>query len=334
MSLGHKVPTDYKTNMRFTDLTAKSQDELLQYAALVKDVGVFNGSDGKLMHKDNIRRDQMATVLVRAFKVINDFDYIAHMKEQNFTPTITDLKKTTAEHQEAINVFSYYGVTKQATFSPKDVTKRGQFASFLFNMLKVDTPRPEPEAPLLLVKTVEVQASNKLRVVLSNDKAYIVTLTTPLVENIATEVSFEIDEKTYNTTVTYEVPDLKITSVTNDNGGQIKITFNQPVTLATAFDTAAITKLVAVTGVDKLGVVQLSKGTLSEDKRTLSVTTNSNTSLDGRYRIVVEGVTSTTGKVLPKYDEIVALVGDKTAPVIAKVENVSATKVKVDFQAY
>ena len=45
----------------------------------------------------------------------------------------------------------------------------------------------------------------------------------------------------------------------------------------------------------------------------------------------MEGVTSTTGKVLPKYDEIVTLVGDKTAPVIAKVENVSATKVKVVF---
>lgn len=334
VSLGHKVPTDYKTKMRFTDLTAKSQDELLQYAALVKDVGVFNGSNGKLMHKDEIRRDQMATVLVRAFKVINDYDYIAHVKEQDYKSTIKDLSKTTAEHQEAINVFAYYGVTKQPTFSPKDVTKRGQFASFLFNMLKVETPNktPEvPEAPALTIKTVEVQANNKLRVVLSDDKAYIVTLKTPLVENIATEVSFEIGEKTYKTTVTYVVPDLKVVSVKNDNGSQIKIEFNQPVKLEANLDTVAITKLVSLTGIDKTGVVQLSKGELSEDKRTLTVTTNSNVGLEGRYRIVVDGITSQTGKTLVKYDDIVGLVVDKTPPAVATVENVSASKVKVKF---
>lgn len=337
VSLGHKVPTDYKTKMRFTDLTAKSQDELLQYAALVKDVGVFNGSNGKLMHKDEIRRDQMATVLVRAFKVINDYDYIAHVKEQDYKSTITDITKTTAEHQEAINVFAYYGVTKQPTFSPKDVTKRGQFASFLFNMLKVETPNktPEvpkvPEAPALTIKTVEVQANNKLRVVLSDDKAYIVTLKTPLVENIASEVSFEIGEKTYKTTVTYVVQDLKVASITNPNGGQIAITFNKPVKLDTDLNTAAINKLIGVTGVDRVGQVLLSKGQLSEDKRTLTVTINATTGLEGRYRVVVDGIESTDAKKLVKYDDISTFIADKTAPIVTKVENVSATKAKVIF---
>lgn len=331
VSLGHEVPKDYKTKMRFTDLTAKSQDELLQYAALVKDVGVFQGSNGALMHRDQLRRDQMATVLVRAFKVINEFDYVEAMKETDYKSNISDLNRTTKEHQESIETLAYYAVTKQKTFSPKDPTKRGQFATFLYNMLQIEVPKPEPEKPVLTIKKVEVQGADKLRVTLSDDKAYIVTLKTPLVENVETEVAFDVNEQTFTTKVKFEVPDLKISSITNPNGGQIAITFNQPVKLGAELNTAAINKLVAVTGVDRLGQVQLSKGQLSEDKRTLTVTINATTGLEGRYRVVVDGIESVTSQKLVKYDDIATFVPDKTAPSVLKVDNVSATKVKVIF---
>ncbi|MFY0741520.1 S-layer homology domain-containing protein [Solibacillus silvestris] len=331
VSLGHEVPKDYKTKMRFTDLTAKSQDELLQYAAVVKDIGVFQGSNGALMHRDQLRRDQMATVLVRAFKVINEFDYVEAMKETDYKSNISDLNRTSTEHQESIETLAYYAVTKQKTFSPKDPTKRGQFATFLYNMLQIEVPKPEPEKPVLTIKTVEVQAADKLRVTLSDDKAYIVTLKTPLVENMETEVTFDVNEQMFTTKVKFEVPDLKIASITNPNGGQLAITFNQPVKLGAELNTAAINKLVAVTGVDRLGQVQLSKGQLSEDKRTLTVTINATTGLEGRYRVVVDGIESVTAKKLVKYDDIATFVPDKTAPGVLKVENVSATKVKVIF---
>lgn len=331
VSLGHEVPKDYKTKMRFTDLTAKSQDELLQYAALVKDVGVFQGSNGALMHRDQLRRDQMATVLVRAFKVINEFDYVEAMKETDYKSNISDLNRTTKEHQESIETLAYYAVTKQKTFSPKDPTKRGQFATFLYNMLQIEVPKPEPEKPVLTIKKVEVQAADKLRVTLSDDKAYIVTLKTPLVENVETDVTFDVNDQTFTAKVKFEVPDLKVTSITNPNGGQIAITFNQPVKLGADLNTAAINKLVAVTGVDRLGQVQLSKGQLSEDKRTLTVTINATAGLEGRYRAVVDGIESATSKKLVKYDDIATFVPDKTAPGVLKVENVSATKVKVIF---
>lgn len=331
VSLGHEVPKDYKTKMRFTDLTAKSQDELLQYAALVKDVGVFQGSNGALMHRDQLRRDQMATVLVRAFKVINDFDYVEAMKETDYKSNISDLSRTSAEHQESIETLAYYAVTKQKTFNPKDPTKRGQFATFLYNMLQIEVPKPEPEKPVLTVKKVEVQAADKLRVTLSDDKSYIVTLKTPLVENVETEVTFDVNEQTFTTKVKFEVPDLKISSITNPNGGQVAITFNQPVKLGAELNTAAINKLVAVTGIDRLGQVQLSKGQLSEDKRTLTVTINATAGLEGRYRIVVDGIESATSKKLVKYDDIATFIPDKTSPGVLKVENISATKVKVIF---
>ena len=337
VSLGHEVPKDYKTKMRFSDLTDKSQDELLQYAALVKDVGVFQGSNGVLMHRDHLRRDQMATVLVRAFKVINKFDYVKPMNDSEYRSNIGDLTRTTKEHQEAIKTLAYYGVTKQKTFNPKDATKRGQFASFLYNMLQIDIPKPKPDPkpepvkPRLTIKTVEVQTANKLRVVLSDNKSYIVTLKSPLVENIETEVTFDVGDQSFTTKVKFEVPDLKVSSITNPNGGQFAITFNQPVKLETELSRAAINRLIGVTGVDRIGQVHLVKGQLSEDRRTLTVTINASTGLEGRYRIVVEGVESTTAKKLVKYDDIVILTADKTAPTVIKAENISSTKSKVIF---
>ena len=72
VSLGNEVPTDYKTNPRFTDLTSNTNEELLKYAAFVKDNGVFNGSNGKLDAAGNITRENMALVLVRAYDAINE----------------------------------------------------------------------------------------------------------------------------------------------------------------------------------------------------------------------------------------------------------------------
>lgn len=328
VSLGYDIPQDYKTKMRFTDLTANSQDELLQYAALVKDVGVFNGSNGKLMHKDEIRRDQVATVLVRAFKVINNFDYVAHVQAQDFKSSITDLSKTTEEHQDSIRVFEFYEVTKQATYNPKDAAKRGQFAAFMYYMLQIATPNQEPE---LTINKVEVQAANKVRVVLSDDKSYIVTLGTPLVENVETEITFDIDGKEYKAKVKYEVADLKVSSITNPSGGHFVIQFNQAVALANTLTEAEINKLVVATGIDKTGGVGLLKGELSEDKKSLAVTVKGNASLEGRYRITVDGVKTDKGLALIKYDDIATFTKDTTGPAVASVENVSATKIKVKF---
>ncbi|PIC85438.1 hypothetical protein CSV72_13560 [Sporosarcina sp. P20a] len=131
---GYKVPTDYKTNPRFTDLTSKSNDELLQMAALVKDNGVFNGNDGKLLPADNITRENMAVVLVRALNTLNDFDLVAYVKEQDWKKDVTDLNKAKAEARPAIDVLDFFDITNPAApaFNPKNTTTRGQFASFLY----------------------------------------------------------------------------------------------------------------------------------------------------------------------------------------------------------
>ncbi|MBY0221095.1 S-layer homology domain-containing protein [Sporosarcina aquimarina] len=133
VSLGNSVPTDYKSNMRFTDLTADSNNELLQYAALVADHGVFQGNNGKLDPTGNITRENMALVLVRAYDAIHETDLVEKVKAEDFKRDVTDLKSAKAEAQPYIDVLDFYDITNPAApvFNPKGTTTRGQFASFL-----------------------------------------------------------------------------------------------------------------------------------------------------------------------------------------------------------
>lgn len=51
----YKIPQDFDRKTRFTDLPTTLKDtELLQYAALVKDEGVFKGSANKLSPMNNM----------------------------------------------------------------------------------------------------------------------------------------------------------------------------------------------------------------------------------------------------------------------------------------
>ena len=140
VSLGNEVPTDYKTNIRFTDLSATSNDELLQYSALVYDKGVFIGNAGKLDAAGNISRENMAMVLVRAFDSLNGTDLVATVKEAKFDRDVTDLAKAKAEAQPYIDVLDFYDITNPAApaFNPKGTTTRGQFASFLHKTANLD----------------------------------------------------------------------------------------------------------------------------------------------------------------------------------------------------
>lgn len=333
VSLGYNVPENYKTIMRFSDLTANSDDELLQYAALVNDLGVFLGSGGKLNPRDQIRRDQMATVLVRAFKVINDFDYVAAVKATNFITSLTDVERTPEEHKDSIAVFEYYKVIDETTFAPTKPANRGQFATSLYNLLNVEIPENEPEVPidsLLSIQSMEVQAKDKLHVVLSDGMAYSVTLATPLVEDIPTDVSFEIAGQLYTATATYTVEDLEVKAITNPNAAQFKIEFTAPVNLPDTLTGSTLNELMTATGIDHERTVKLLRGELSADKKSLTVTTNATPVLEGSYRIAVAGIKSETGVELVKFDDVVTFEQDTTGPAIAAVE-VNGMKVKVKF---
>lgn len=136
VSEGYSIPSDYKTNIRFKDLNAQSDDELLKYAALVYDQGVFKGNNGNLMPLNNMTRENMALVIVRAFNSLLGTDLIAEYEKSGTSSSIKDLSKARAETKPYIQALEYYGVTVVENYRPTETTTRGQFASFLYRAIQ------------------------------------------------------------------------------------------------------------------------------------------------------------------------------------------------------
>jgi len=159
---GVEVPTDYKTKPRFADQTAKTNDELLKYSAVVKDNGVFNGlENGTLDATADITRENMALVLVRAFDTVNKTDLVSYVAEKEFNKDVTDLAKAKAEARPYIDVLDFFDITNPAApqFNPKATTTRGQFASFLHKTTSVEVSDINAEVDSIVATnntTVEV----------------------------------------------------------------------------------------------------------------------------------------------------------------------------------
>lgn len=332
---GYSIPTDYKTNMRFTDLNPNSQDELLKYAAIVKDNKVFNGNNGKLLPQEDITRENMAVVLVRAYSELKDYDFISFVEGETYSKDVQDLMRAKAEARSAIEVLDYYGVTGVPQFNPKSSTTRGQFSSFLYKMMQVEAPKEE--VALTLQKVTATDAKT-LKVTLSDESVHDVTLPTPLQENIETDVTFKIDDKAYSAKVTYEVAELKVASVESLNGSQLAIKFNQAVDLPATLNADTLKNYVKVSGVDVSGAVSLTSATLSENGRTLTVNVGAMPALSGRYVVNVKGVKNKANTTVTTFDQVVDLGSDTTAPTIESATNIDAKTVRVKFsepmQAY
>ncbi|AMQ07672.1 S-layer homology domain-containing protein [Sporosarcina psychrophila] len=246
VSEGYKVPTDYKTKMRFSDLTSKSNDELLQYAAVVKDNGVFNGSNDRLLAGDNITRENMAVVIVRAFDTVKDIELVKYVKEQDFKKDVTDLTKAKAEARTAIDVLDYFDITNPAApaFNPKNTTTRGHFATFLHKSINTDFS--EVKAPVVDVDKVAVDAAAE------QVKAGAVTVARG---NYATDANKLAAVQTYVTSLVTE-KDVVATVVAGKTAGEYVVTLTKgeakaEKTIAMTFDFTAddlnVTKVESIT---------------------------------------------------------------------------------------
>ncbi|MGE7695890.1 S-layer homology domain-containing protein [Lysinibacillus sp. NPDC094177] len=147
-SEGYEAPADWDTKQRFNDLPLTAEKELVKYAALAKDAGVFAGSNGNLNYTQTMQRQQMAVVLVRAINEIYDLDLVKEYKAEKFKSEISDLDKAfSAEQREAITALEYAELTNAATlpgkaFNPANSITRGQFASFLYRTINIDATTP------------------------------------------------------------------------------------------------------------------------------------------------------------------------------------------------
>ncbi|WP_342508537.1 S-layer homology domain-containing protein [Sporosarcina sp. FSL K6-2383] len=172
VALGQEIPGDYKTVQRFNDLPLTANEELLQYAALVKDAGVFNGTEaGNLDPTGKITRENMALVLVRAFDAILDRDLVAEVAATTFNKEVTDLASAKTEAHGAINVLDFLDITTVAQFNPKGSTTRGHFATFLNNTIKAEAEGKLPQQIVTEPKVESVSATNLKEVVVTFNTA-------------------------------------------------------------------------------------------------------------------------------------------------------------------
>ncbi|MCM3087230.1 S-layer homology domain-containing protein [Bhargavaea ginsengi] len=128
----------------FNDVSDNYVDkELINYSKVVKNEGIFVGSNNNLMPTAPMQRQQIATVLVRAFD----------LQDKEGTPELTDLDKADSSHAKSVEIFAENGVTNQTTFRPAETTNRGQFASFLIRAFKV-AEGLDPALPLSPIESV------------------------------------------------------------------------------------------------------------------------------------------------------------------------------------
>ncbi|MFS0574073.1 S-layer homology domain-containing protein [Sporosarcina sp. 179-K 3D1 HS] len=249
VSLGYDVPSDYKTNPRFTDLTSKTNDELLRYAALVKDNRVFGGyEDGSLGPGKDITRENMAIVLVRAYNAIHKTDLISYVSEQDFKGDVTDLAKAKAEARSSIHVLDYFNITGVTNFRPKESTTRGQFASFLYKASTLEAPdqNVDKEAPKLNYTGEKI-------IELAKGAAFTMPTVTAT-DNVDKEVKVE-------TVITNEAGE-RLTAIDTDVPGTYKITYNAEDQAGNSAEELVITVMVkapATPAVDKVTALNAKK---------------------------------------------------------------------------
>jgi hypothetical protein len=337
VSEGYKIPADYKTNMRFTDLTAKSNDELLQYAAVVKDNGVFNGNNGRLMAADNITRENMAVVLVRAFDKLHNMDLVAYVEAQDFDKDVIDRAKAKEEARPAIDVLDFFDITNPAApaFNPKNTTTRGQFATFLHKTINTDfsavtasegnKDKVAVEAAAKQVKDGAVTVSRGEYATDASKLAAVQTYVNGLVkeEGVTTKATAgktageyvvtltkgeEKVEKTIAVTFEFAADDRFVTEVNALNATQVEVKFS------VAVDKNDVAGKVSIQG------VQFTSQSLSEDGKVLTLTASAPINVSNAT-VVVEAV-KTKADTKVKTDKYVSTITykDVVAPTITSVE--------------
>ncbi|MER2119803.1 MAG: S-layer homology domain-containing protein [Solibacillus sp.] len=297
---GFEIPADYATKARFNDVAVDAKDqELVKYAALVADTGVFNGSNGALNASGKITRENMALVLDRAFKAINDTTLVELATEIEDVK-VADLATAKAEAREAIQALRDLGITVVENFNPKNTVTRGQFASFLNKTINTAVELTVKEAVAVDAKT--------LNVTLSDNSTHVVELEKALEANEATKVTFTIDGKEYTATVTFKVEAPKVMSVNIVDGVTVEVKFSEAVLKSD------INNKVSIQG------TTLDTATLSEDGKTLTL--NSATAINVKDAAVVVEPIRTAKDRLVKTAKYVSVVTykDEVAPTIASVK--------------
>ena len=221
---GVEAPANWATEQSFSDIAVDRTDrDLVKYAALVKEAGVFQGNGNVLNPSGFTTRENMALILDRLIGQLTGKTAVelAEGLENN----VSDLANAKEEAREAIAALNALGVSNAEEFKPKNNTQRVHFASFLARMIELaDTQNDEPG-----IESVEALSKTKV----------VVTFNTPVDEVTAENFTIEgavvngvelSEDKTvatldvsgleYNTEYTVAVADVKVDGEAVDFGSQ------------------------------------------------------------------------------------------------------------------
>lgn len=326
------VPVSYKNGADF-------QQELYYASLVVKNADAFTQST--LNPTGNVTRSQMAKIITQTFELEKVAGYVSNL---------TDIGQLDAGTKGFIETIASHGITNVTAFNPAGPVTRSQMASFLVR--SYDAVHVEADLEITTVNTLEdikVDAGEKVTLpsmvgVVYSDK----TTADVKVNWNTTNVDFAV-AGTYELTGTIAKTNLKatvkviveavdpaVTAVKSINATQVEVKFNTAVDKATlfangnsgAFKALASGKVVSLTSLDAVDQGTLA-GVLSSDGKTLTVTAQNN--LLKRYDIVIDGLKATSAGDISKYEKMITITADQTAPTILGTESLSATSVKVKF---
>ncbi|QDP41521.1 S-layer homology domain-containing protein [Radiobacillus deserti] len=129
-ALNLPTPTNLSAISTYKDIT--EEHTYAKEIAAVTEAGIFKGSDGFFNPKNPITREQAATVLVKAFRLYDNYEKVS----------LNDLDKISPSHQENVKILAQHQITvgKQQDdgtryFDGDGNLKRIQFAIFVDKLL-------------------------------------------------------------------------------------------------------------------------------------------------------------------------------------------------------
>lgn len=217
---GKAIPKDALEKERFTDLPVTIKDqELIKYAALVKDANVFTGVGGVLNQADSMSREHMSLVLTRVIKEVYGLDAVKLAKDAKFKSEMTDISKLAQDRQDAIMALEYLEITKPVAgkYNPANKVQRMQFASFLKRTMD------NVQQHLLKVTHVHAKTPTLLDVTLSDDTTHEVKLNSPLQPNVNQTIKIVVNDKEYMVEVEYGALSVKAAKATSATTAEITL---------------------------------------------------------------------------------------------------------------
>jgi beta-N-acetylglucosaminidase/uncharacterized protein YraI len=127
-ALGLTTPDDVKgiLDQHYDDVSLDNR-YADQIAAVTPEI--FKGNGGSFHPTADMTREQMATTIVKAFE----------LKDNGSSPGI-NLDNVDESHKKNVKILAQYEITNQLEdFRPKEIITRGQFATFLYETINIET---------------------------------------------------------------------------------------------------------------------------------------------------------------------------------------------------